>query len=206
VAKKAFGEVMGPFAIEISILLFVGGALTAYVIIIGNAIAYPLLKLDLLIDWIDVTERTLFIYISIIVTVLFLIPLSAIRSMNSLRFTSIIAVFCIIFMSFSIIYFGFDSLVKNNGIDTTKVVLFGNLEGIFISLPIMSFAFTFHANIFPIWREMEDTTPGTINRSTITSVIICFFLYLSVGFCGYVTFYDDTPGNILNGYRTSIFF
>jgi len=205
IAKKAFGDVFGPFAIEISIIFFVLGALTSYIIIIGNAIAFPLLKLEYLMDLANLTERTLYIIVAIAVTIGFLIPLSAIRSMNSLRFTSIIAVFCIIFMSFSIIYIGIDNALQN-GINYNQVVLFGDMEGIFISLPIISFAFTFHSNIFPIWREMEDTTTGTINRSTTISVIICFILYWSVGLTGYISFYNDTPGNILNGYQSSIFF
>jgi len=55
-------------------------------------------------------------------------------------------------MVIAICYDGINELIVK-GIQTDKLKLFGNFEGIFISLPIISFAFTFHSNIFYLERN-----------------------------------------------------
>jgi len=51
--------------------------------------------------------------------------------MNTLQYTSIGAVVCIIFMSFAIIFVGIQTIGENS-IDNTRLVLFGDFQGIFI--------------------------------------------------------------------------
>jgi len=53
---------------------------------------------------------------------------------------------------------------------------------------------------------MEDTTTRSINISVIFSVLLSGTFYTLVGVFGYLTFYQNTPGNILSGYNESLIF
>jgi len=104
---------------------------------------------------------------------------------------------------------------------------------IFRSLPIMSFAFTFHPNIFPIFSEMRcalsyflsffrspvsfgpDLAVTMVRRRNPTmsrmravvhaAVLVSGLAYLIVGVFGYLTFLEETEGNIFNNYDDDIF-
>jgi len=69
---------------------------------------------------------------------------------------------------------------------------------IFEAIPVMSFSFTYHMNIFPIMNEMVNTKQ--VRKVSIISVNICLITYLFVSIFGYVQFGNQIQGNILNNY------
>lgn len=142
--------------------------------------------------------------IVILVSVVILFPLCSLPSIDKLKITSFIALICIVIMVAAITYTGIDTIVTV-GVNTDRILLFGDFMGVFISLPIIGFAFTFHPNILPIWQELEDGSRKTINVSVGISVISCVMVYGFVATFGYLTFVESTPGNILNGYTSTLF-
>lgn len=76
------------------------------------------------------------------------------KSMNALRFTSIGAVVCITFLVIVVVvrssqYFATEGLNKDD------IVFLNPSLSLFQSIPVISFAFTFHINVFPIWSEKK---------------------------------------------------
>ena len=73
------------------------------------------------------------------------------------------------------------------------------------SLPILSFAFTFHPNIFPVWEEMKDTKKENILKVTWVSVFIACTLYFLVSSLGYLAFPLSVRDNILLELKGDVF-
>lgn len=142
ISKKAFGWI-GPYLVQIVILLFLFGALTGYIVIIGNTIKPFVYRLNLGVDY------RLFL---VLITFCIIMPVSNLKTMNMLRFISYFSITCIGFLVISIVIKACMSF-HNNGI--AKFPLFKLEMSFFRSVPIISFAFTFHPSIFPIWSEMK---------------------------------------------------
>jgi amino acid permease len=91
----------------------------------------------------------------LVITATILFPLLLLRKMDSLQFTSMGALVGICYLVGLVIaksaYQGF-----NAGIQYDHVVLANFSSEIFIVLPIISFAYTFHMNIFSIVNEMKE--------------------------------------------------
>lgn len=81
--------------------------------------------------------------------------------------------------------------------DSGEIVLFKFNTTTVASLPIISFAFTFHANIHSIWHEMKNPSKENILMASWSSVLTCYIVYLSVGVVGYLAFLEDVRDNIL---------
>jgi amino acid permease len=131
-------------------------------------------------------------------TIVILYPLMMLKKMDSLRFTSMIAIGCIIYLVAIIIGKSMSNTLAVGFQDNISWVNFS--PKVFIVLPIISFAYTFHMNIFPIVKEMKE--PERINSVILSSVTICTIAYILVGLCGYLTFYEDVNGNILTNFTS----
>lgn len=142
VAKAAFGKA-GPYIVEITILVFMFGGLTGYIAIIGNTIKPFVFRFGWKIDY---------RLISALIAFCIIMPVANLKTMNSLRFVSYFSILCIGFLVLSVAIKGAMSFTKT-GIG--KFPLFRFEMSFFKCIPIISFAFTFHPNIFPIWSELR---------------------------------------------------
>jgi len=95
--------------------------------------------------------------------------------------------------------------LNNSGI-TGKFVWFGSFVGIFRSLPILNFAFTFHPSVPPVWRELADPSLKNINFICVLSILICAVFYLALGLFGYLYYYEETLPNILQAFEGDYLF
>jgi len=175
--------------------VFLGGACTGYIVIVGD-ITTPFLEL-LPGFGPDYDKQIWRIIVMATVAVVIMLPLSALKRMDSLRFTSMIAIVCIIYLV-TVIMVRSCSYLRQQGVNTQDLYLFKFSVEIFTVLPIIGFAFTFHMQIFPIMIEMKDQKQ--IHPAINVSVIICSVCYLTVGIFGYLHFYKDTQDNILKNY------
>jgi len=131
-----------------------------------------------------------------IVSAFTMYPLINLRHINALRYTSIIAIVLIAFNALIIIVKS-AQLIAAPTWDPSQIVYFKVTTKTIASLPVISFAFTFHANVPPIWQEMKDPSKKNILASIWSSVITCFTVYLSVALLGYLAFLDSLGDNIL---------
>jgi amino acid permease len=98
--------------------------------------------------------------ILILLCLVFVLPLSLFRSLESLRFTSLFSVACITFMTLTIIvkYFEFVSqgFAPTIPYQLSHLKLFNfELKRILRTVPLVIFAYTCHPNVLPIYLVLK---------------------------------------------------
>lgn len=149
-------------------------------------------------------ERNFWITIFMAVIV---VPLSYLKKLDSLKYTSIIALFSVVYLICLVFghYIANDIVVDDRHVSWIGPV---SIKSTLSSFPIFVFAYTCHQNMFAIINElkprMEAGQAGSkarqsnlIIRNAITVACTC---YLAVGIVGYLTFGDAVNGNIITMY------
>lgn len=131
-------------------------------------------------------------------------PLSYLKKLDSLKYTSIIALISIVYLICLVVehYFVGDIPVENLEIDYIGPK---SLSSTLSSFPIFVFAYTCHQNMFAIINELKPSeTAGSqtrqsnlIIRNAITTAACS---YLLVGIIGYLTFGNEVNANIITMY------
>eukprot|EP01091_Cochliopodium_minus_P011840 TRINITY_DN3460_c0_g1_i1.p1 TRINITY_DN3460_c0_g1~~TRINITY_DN3460_c0_g1_i1.p1 ORF type:complete len:431 (-),score=79.11 TRINITY_DN3460_c0_g1_i1:157-1449(-) len=187
---SVFGRRLGPIITRVSIFARFIGALVAYVAVIGEVIS-PYISLVVNMD-----ERL----ITFIVCTFTMYPLINLRKIDSLSFTSSIAVFLIVFNMSAVIIKSI-VITKSTTWDSDGVQLFKFGYQMIGALPIISFAYTFTPNIHPIFEELKVPSKKNILKAIYSAVASCCFLYILVASTGYMAFQDEVSDNILINFR-----
>ncbi|KAJ8128113.1 hypothetical protein O1611_g5523 [Lasiodiplodia mahajangana] len=138
----------------------------------------------------------------ITVFMLAIIPLSFLRRLDSLKYTSIIALIAIGYLIVLVVYhFASDTLAPR---DKIRVIQWAGPIEALASLPVVIFAYTCHQNMFSIVNEIKDTSPKSILGVISTSIGSAAGVYVLVSVTGYLTFGNDITGNIVSMYTPSI--
>ncbi|KAI0162337.1 transmembrane amino acid transporter protein-domain-containing protein [Xylariaceae sp. FL1272] len=138
----------------------------------------------------------------ITVFMLFIIPLSFLRRLDSLKYTSIIALIAIGYLIILVVWhFASDSLAPR---DKIRIIEWGGPVEALASLPVVIFAYTCHQNMFSILNEIKNSTPKSILGVISTSIGSAAGVYVLVSVTGYLTFGNDIHGNIVSMYPPSI--
>ncbi|KAL1499840.1 hypothetical protein AB1Y20_012525 [Prymnesium parvum] len=149
-------------------------------------------------------------------------PLSFLRSMDALRFTSLGAVLIVLFLTALILLYSLgvsdDSLldpcanVKWNGSAPAdakgpcppgEVDAVGSPWGILSAFSSLSMAYGAQVAVPPIFNEMEDPSPRRMLIVYVVSFGLAWVLYGVCAMCGYTTFGDAVPSNILDAYPST---
>ena len=238
VAKAAYGVVMD-YIVQFNIMLQCFGVCVAYTVIIGDLVPSVMLYcvgnlLDFATYWdvallIDVFEGMMHLLTAdawivrtmtmIIISFLVIFPLVCLRKMDSLRFTSVIAIFSIFYVCLLVVVWAtllaldllFDTSLlgtseDNAQRDERRVELFKTSSSVALTIPIFTLAYTCHMNMHPIYRELRN--PTRLRAYTVVSVstITCTLIYAVVGICGYFVYLQETQGNILLNFPQSNIF
>lgn len=135
-------------------------------------------------------------------------PLSYLKKLDSLKYTSIVALFSVIYLICLVIthYAMHDTIPDDTTIDTS-VDFFGpkSFKSTLSSFPIFVFAYTCHQNMFAIINELEPSErsgsqtrqSNHIIRNAISTACVS---YLIVGIIGYLNFGNSVNGNIISMY------
>jgi amino acid permease len=148
----------------------------------------------------------------ILISSLFLLPLSLIKDLSALAFTSILG-FCAII--YTVIFIVFRSLDGSYTVGTGKFVVDGlialpsfeksslwNFD--FTSLVLASnlgLAYIAHYNSPNFYRSLKDTNSKRFRNMVNISFIVLIALYITTMTSGYSTFGDACQGNILLNYH-----
>ncbi|KAI2632932.1 transmembrane amino acid transporter [Xylaria nigripes] len=138
----------------------------------------------------------------ITVFMLLIIPLSFLRRLDSLKYTSIVALIAIGYLIVLVIYhFASDVLAPR---DKIRVIQWAGPVEALASLPVVVFAYTCHQNMFSILNEIKDNSPKRILGVISSSIGSAAGVYVLVSVTGYLTFGNDITGNIVSMYTPSV--
>uniref|UniRef100_A0AAV1TZ72 Amino acid transporter transmembrane domain-containing protein n=1 Tax=Peronospora matthiolae TaxID=2874970 RepID=A0AAV1TZ72_9STRA len=196
-SMHCFGSKVAIF-VEINILIFCFGISVAYLVTLGDIIT-PLSEL-VFGPHSMFTQRWMLMTISCGTIML---PLSLLKDISSLQFSSILGVFSIIFLVVavairSIMYASAHGIPDDVSwtIDTSRGPDF------MLSVPIVMFAFTCQVNVFSIYTELQRPCIRRMNKVVDRATLVSFLVYLSIGVVAYLAFGSQLvdpkyKGNIL---------
>ncbi|CAI5756559.1 unnamed protein product [Candida verbasci] len=141
----------------------------------------------------------------LIVSLFFTIPLSFLSNLDSLKYTSILALIAIFYMSILVVVHYFIQDIPREGI---IILMPTSLTNVFSTFSIIVFAFTGHQNMFSIINEAKDKSLINLSKLINIAILSSSLSFIIVGLTGYLTFGSNVNGNIIlsypNGLSTTI--
>ena len=201
-ARRSYGEIAdGVFGKMIGRLL----ELCVVIFCFGTSVAYCKTLRDILDPVLDVlpnnwTRGITDQHAMIALWAVFLLPLSCLRSMSALRFSSLFGVSSIVYVAGCVSVHAVINLINGKiapkwGQATLWVV--PNINQVMLNLPILLFAFTCQVNVLDVWDDLSGATPPRMAKVTFRSMLLCIVIYVLVGLFGFLEFGRHTCGNIL---------
>ncbi|CAG8453781.1 6244_t:CDS:2, partial [Scutellospora calospora] len=186
------------FDIAIAIKCF--GVSISYLIIIGDLMPQVVIAI-LGSGYIDSNSLFLDRRFWITAFMIVIIPLAFLKKLDSLRYTSFIALISVVYLVFIVIYYYVGPDFKAPPKDKIHYI---NFSGKFLThLPIFVFSFTCHQNVFSIYNELRDNNQSRINTVINGSIGTSSIIYQIIGILGYLSFGDDVLPNIIAMYNAS---
>ncbi|KAI9743372.1 MAG: hypothetical protein M1818_003218 [Claussenomyces sp. TS43310] len=134
---------------------------------------------------------------------LIVIPLSFLRRLDSLKYTSVIALVSIGYLVVLVVYhFAKGDTMADRG--DIRFVGWGGAAATLSSVPVIVFAYTCHQNMFSILNEIKDNSPRRTTGVIFASIGSAAFLYVLVAITGYLSFGNKVEGNIVGMYIPSV--
>lgn len=203
--KRLYGRV-GELVAEWAVTLQQLGACIGYVVIIGDVLS-PITGLAGGVfqgEWL----------IQLLVVMLVIFPICLLRNMDALKFTSLIAICCILATALTLAIYGFDvdlhstvnASAEGGPSDPNscgKVRSAPRDLTVLSSFPVFSFAFLCHQNTFPIYEELKDASVKRMGIISAMSMTLAILTYLLAGVGGYLAFADGTLDDILLNFNVT---
>ncbi|EGZ25613.1 hypothetical protein PHYSODRAFT_297212 [Phytophthora sojae] len=138
----------------------------------------------------------------LMLTGLLVLPLSLLRSLESLRFSSLFSIVCIVFMALVIVikYFQFvhEGLAPTIAYQFKHLPLFDlRLSHLLRAVPLVVFSYTCHPNVLPIYLVLKRRSSRRMYKVMNRSIGIATTVYSLCGFFVVVTFGEATRSNFL---------
>ncbi|RKO97053.1 hypothetical protein CXG81DRAFT_5267, partial [Caulochytrium protostelioides] len=178
------------FGVSISYLVIVGSLMP---IVVGN------LSPELIGTW--WSNRSLWITIFLVG----MSPFAFLRRLDSLRYTSALALTAVVYLVYLVSYF---YIAAPEGLPPhlrwSEIQWFRFDPGTFFTtLPIFVFAFTCHQNIFAIFNELRDNSKPQIRSVIGIAITTAHVVYQIVAVLGYLTFGPHIGSNLISQYPMS---
>ncbi|KAH0577111.1 putative Amino acid transporter [Spironucleus salmonicida] len=167
-------------------IIFIQGALISYIVVIKDNM------------WFFTPEQKLYRDLTVSGLILFIVlPLTFLRTLNKLKFTSYLIIFVFIYIIAALIIFN----VQNDtpGQVVAFNVNFSSLTAISLSIHSYSSQYNF-INLFYELKQREKN----IHKVIITNQIIVTSIYLTVGFLGYFCYKNQVKPDILSNFQGSV--
>eukprot|EP01064_Diplonema_japonicum_P019053 TRINITY_DN2775_c1_g1_i1.p1 TRINITY_DN2775_c1_g1~~TRINITY_DN2775_c1_g1_i1.p1 ORF type:complete len:515 (+),score=65.02 TRINITY_DN2775_c1_g1_i1:72-1616(+) len=190
------------YFVEAQIIVFCYGTAIAYVVAVGD-ILDPVRKLDMMPSFLSYKYgRQL---VMIIFWTFLMLPLSFLKSVNSLRFSSMLGVVSILILVAASIYHcstnrfeDWSECGSDSGSCDTDISWVEFDIGMVLTVPLIMLAYTCQVNVFSIYNELKDPSPAKMMKiSWLGMGGLCFVVYGLMGTFGYLDFLGDTKGNVL---------
>ncbi|OQR81920.1 sodium-coupled neutral amino acid transporter [Thraustotheca clavata] len=182
-ALYCFGKKVEIF-VELNILVFCFGISVAYLVTLGDIIS-PLGALLLGDDsfwaqrWVLMT----------LFCVTIMLPLSLLKDVSSLQFSSMLGVFSIIFLVLAVAARSIMTINENGlATDLHWGINLSNGPNFMLSVPIVMFAFTCQVNVFSIYTELQRPCIRRMNKVVDRATTVSVTIYLVIGVIAYLAF------------------
>ncbi|KAL2896969.1 Amino acid transporter AVT6C [Bienertia sinuspersici] len=202
---ESFGK-LGSLALQICVMITSFGCLIIYLIIIGDVLsgtkAGTTIHTGLLQEWFGFYWWTSRAFAILFVVLLVILPLVLFRRVDSLRYTSLLAILlAMVFIVISSIM-AVEAMMEG---ETRHMKLMPDFSGegkflsLFTTIPIFMTAFGYQLNeislVHPIRAELRE--PSDMRLAIRISLVICALFYFSIGFFGYLLFGDSIDADML---------
>ena len=171
------------------------GSMVAYLLVVKDTIPVILemLNLDL-----DIGRE----YMLILTSITIMLPLSMLKDLASLAFTSFLSIFAAIT---TVILTIMISPIKENIIDNGGIVEVLKNDSIkpaslFIGLSILSDAFACHHAAYIVYGSLRKPSKRRWGLVTFHSISLAAIVFTIFGLAGYLGYGEDTHANILNNF------
>lgn len=231
---KAFG-IFGKLAASGSVTLQNIGAMSSYIYIVKYEL--PLVIMELMgMEKVHASDLWYLNgdYLIILVSVFLILPLSLLKNLGYLGYTSGLSLMCMVFFLIVVIYKKFHILCSAWGYhDAANMTLNGTLSAfvnhtaageedhnstddtctpkyfVFNSqtvyaVPILTFSFVCHPAVLPIYQELEGRSRKRMMNVSNVSFFSMFVMYLLAALFGYLTFYDKVESELLHTYSNVV--
>ncbi|KAJ5908463.1 transmembrane amino acid transporter protein-domain-containing protein [Penicillium taxi] len=135
---------------------------------------------------------------------LIVIPLSYLRRLDSLKYTSIAALVSMAYLVVLVVY----HFVKGDTMADRGPIRVGHWAGpveTLSSLPVIVFAFTCHQNMFSILNEIANNSHFRTTSVVLASIGSAASTYILVAITGYLSFGNNVGGNIVGMYPPGLY-
>lgn len=132
----------------------------------------------------------------ILVSAVLCVPLSFLRNLDSLKYTSVLGLTAIGYMALLVVaHFLIGDVPESY---KGEIVLFpDSATKVFSTFSIVVFAFTGHQNMFSIINEAKNKSLSSLSTLVNLAIAILAVLFIIIGVAGYLTFGDLVNGNII---------
>ncbi|XP_042533684.1 sodium-coupled neutral amino acid transporter 2 [Dipodomys spectabilis] len=225
---KAFG-IVGKLAASGSITMQNIGAMSSYLFIVKSEL--PLVIKALMNDGESNGEWYLEgDYLVLLVSLVLILPLSLLRNLGYLGYTSGLSLLCMMFFLIVVICKKFQipcplefALILNEtmnntlthptafaselglnvtGADTCKPRYFIFNSQTVYAVPILTFSFVCHPAVLPIYEELKGRSRRRMMNVSKISFFAMFLMYLFAALFGYLTFYEHVEPELLHTYSS----
>ncbi|KAL2546583.1 Transmembrane amino acid transporter family protein [Forsythia ovata] len=207
VMGDAFGNV-GRRILEVCVVINNIGVLIVYMIIIGDVLSGTSsngIHSGLVEGWFGEHWWNGRAIVLLVTTLVVLAPLACFKRMDSLRYTSALAVFLAFVFLVITVYIAVFKLVKGTiGMprllpDITDI---NSIWRLFTVIPVLVTAYVCHFNVHSIENELEDSS---LIRSVVqTSLALCSIVYIMTSFFGFLLFGDSTLDDVLANFDSNL--
>ncbi|GAU51334.1 hypothetical protein TSUD_412810 [Trifolium subterraneum] len=204
----AFGSV-GRLVFQISVLVNNFGILVVYSIIIGDVLSGTTSSgshhFGVLEGWFGEHWSTGRTFVLLVTTLLVFTPLGFFKRIDSLRYTSGLAV--ALAVVFLVITAGITFVKLFNGsIESPRLLPnitdMTSIWNLFTAVPVLVTAFVCHYNVHTIDNELGDSSP--IQPVICASLVLCSGIYILTALFGFLLFGDATLGDVLANFDTDL--
>lgn len=134
---------------------------------------------------------------------LIVIPLSFLRRLDSLKYTSIIALISIAYIVILVLaHFIKGDTIQDRG--AIRIFKWAGPIPTLAAFPVIVFAYTCHQNMFSILNEIFDNSHFRTTSVISVSIGSACLLYILVAITGYLSYGDNVGGNIVNMYPPTV--
>ena len=194
------------YVLDVLMAIDTWSSVLSYVIVIGDLLPGTLRSWFRTSDGNVVTHRA---FVMSAVSLLVILPLSLLRKLDALRFTSGAALVCMLYLAGVIIHAAFDSEfddrvagnVNSKDISGSAHPYWLRLNGsVLFVFPIVTFAFTSHIQIPSLFAEARTRRVSSFMKIATASIAICIMFYMVVGVFAFLSFYNAVDGNVFNNF------
>ncbi|KAH8331607.1 hypothetical protein KR074_007896 [Drosophila pseudoananassae] len=187
----AFG-VSGKLLVELCIIGYLIGTCITYFVVVGDLGPQIISQMFTLNVGEHQHLRTL---VMIVVTVVCILPLGMLRNVDSLSAVCTASIGFYVCLMLKIVLEAQAHISAN---DWTEKVRYWEPAGVLQCLPIFSMALSCQMQLFEVFESINNQSLDKLNGIVRNATWICTFVYIAVGFFGYVAFCTHTfSGNIL---------